>query len=58
MSEDTVQTQPATPTERVPISCPGCGRHDWVSWPVSAATYHWKCFNCHKEFDLTRKRGH
>jgi hypothetical protein len=19
---------------------------------------HWKCFNCHKEFDLSRKAGH
>jgi len=43
-------------SERVPISCPGCGRHDWVSWPPGQATYHWKCFNCHKQFDLDRGR--
>ena len=45
-------------SERVNISCPGCGRHDTVSWPRDAATYHWKCFNCGKEFDLQRKKGH
>jgi DNA-directed RNA polymerase subunit RPC12/RpoP len=44
--------------ERVRISCPGCGRHDTVSWPQGAATLHWQCFNCNKEFDLTRKKGH
>ena len=44
-------------TERVGISCPGCGRHDYVNWPVGAATYHWKCFNCGKEYDLPRKGG-
>jgi len=47
-----------TPTERVAISCPGCGRHDYVTWPGGQDTYHWKCFNCSKEFDLTRKRPH
>ncbi len=46
------------PAERVSISCPGCGRKDVVSWPRGAATYHWKCFNCSKEFDLARKSGH
>ena len=46
------------PTERVNISCPGCGRHDSVSWPKGATTYHWKCFNCEKEFDLSRKKSH
>ena len=40
------------------ISCPGCGRHDWVSWPAAADTYHWKCFNCEKEFDLHRGGKH
>lgn len=44
-------------TERVQISCPGCGRHDYVTWPVNAPTYHWKCFNCHKKYDLQRKGG-
>jgi len=43
---------------RVRISCPGCGRHDWVSWPTAAATFHWKCFNCEKEFDLQRGGKH
>lgn len=50
-------TTPRT-TERVSISCPGCGRHDTVSWPAGAPTFHWKCFNCHKEFDLKRKKEH
>lgn len=45
-------------TERVRISCPGCGRKDLVSWPRGAATYPWKCFNCEKEFDLSRKKSH
>ena len=44
--------------ERVYITCPGCGRHDWVSWPPERPSYHWKCFNCHKEFDLERGRSH
>ncbi len=48
---------PQTP-ERVRISCPGCGRHDWVTWPSGQDTYHWKCFNCGKEFDLHRGSGH
>jgi transposase-like protein len=54
MSQDP-QT-PAAP--RVRISCPGCGRGDYVSWPDGRAVYHWKCFNCGKEFDLTREGGH
>ena len=55
----TETTQGATPnTERVPISCPGCGRHDFVNWPVDQPTYHWKCFNCGKEFDLSRHGRH
>jgi transposase-like protein len=49
----------ATPAPaRVRISCPGCGRNDYVSWPAGEDTYHWKCFNCGKEFDLTRDGGH
>lgn len=43
--------------ERVRISCPGCGRNDWVSWPAGAETYHWKCFNCGKSFDLKPRGG-
>ncbi len=49
---------PGAGTERVRISCPGCGRGDYVSWPVGQPVYHWKCFNCQKEFDLDRKAGH
>lgn len=45
-------------TEPVRISCPGCGRNDYVRWPVGQATYHWKCFNCSKEFDLHRPGPH
>ena len=45
-------------TERVRISCPGCGRNDYVSWPKGQPTYPWKCFNCLKEFDLHRPGGH
>jgi DNA-directed RNA polymerase subunit RPC12/RpoP len=54
--------KPARPelsrSERVEISCPGCGRHDFVSWPAEQPIYHWKCFNCGKQFDLTRDEGH
>jgi ribosomal protein S27E len=46
------------PAARVRISCPGCGRNDYVSWPEGQATFHWKCFNCGKEFDLSRQGGH
>lgn len=53
----TNETTPGT-TERVRISCPGCGRNDMVNWPHGIATYHWKCFNCEKEFDLSRKKNH
>jgi hypothetical protein len=56
MTEPVTRTAP--PTERVRISCPGCGRNDYVSWPVGQPTYHWKCFNCTKSFDLTRDAGH
>jgi ribosomal protein S27E len=45
-------------TDRVHISCPGCGRHDWVSWAQEQPTYEWKCFNCGKTFTLERKGGH
>lgn len=40
------------------ISCPGCGRHDWVVWPKDQDTYHGKCFNCEKSFDLHRGGRH
>ncbi len=46
-----------THLERVSISCPGCGRHDWVSWPAGQSTFHWTCFNCEKTFDLPRPGG-
>ena len=52
------QTSGAGSVERVRISCPGCGRGDWVSWPAADSTYHWKCFNCGKEFDLHRDTSH
>jgi transposase-like protein len=45
-------------TERTRISCPGCGRHDHVAWPATQPTYPWKCFNCRKEFDLSREAAH
>ena len=55
----THETQdPAPAAERVRISCPGCGRNDYVTWPRGEEAYHWKCFNCGKEFDLTREAGH
>ena len=40
------------------ISCPGCGRHDWVTWPVGETTYAWKCFNCEKQFTLRHGGKH
>jgi transposase-like protein len=43
--------------ERVSISCPGCGRHDWVTWPASQVTLRWTCFNCEKTFALPRPGG-
>ncbi|NOT35239.1 MAG: hypothetical protein HOP12_13920 [Candidatus Eisenbacteria bacterium] len=48
----------ASGTDRVEISCPGCGRHDWVTWPHGQPGYEWKCFNCSKQFTLARKVGH
>lgn len=57
MSQDPhVPATPAAP--RVRISCPGCGRGDFVAWPDDRPVYHWKCFNCGKQFDLTRDGGH
>lgn len=55
-------TEPRSPTpatERVRISCPGCGRNDYVSWPRDAETYDWTCFNCGKSHLLARRgTGH
>jgi hypothetical protein len=45
-------------TARTLISCPGCGRHDYVLWPADRPVHHWVCFNCHGAFDLKRKGGH
>jgi hypothetical protein len=56
MSESAKNPVPAVRRER--ISCPGCGRHDWVTWPEEQETYHWKCFNCEKEYDLSRSGRH
>ncbi len=59
MSKETSTTAAgAAATERTRISCPGCGRNDWVSWPPAQPSFHWKCFNCNKEFDLHRKGKH
>ena len=55
---DRTASPASQPTERVRISCPGCGRNDFVNWPKGQPTYHWKCFNCRKEFDLTRQGAH
>jgi transposase-like protein len=57
MTHETEST-PSAAAERVRISCPGCGRNDHVLWPAGAPVYHWKCFNCGKQFDLTRDGGH
>jgi DNA-directed RNA polymerase subunit RPC12/RpoP len=54
MTDTTTQGAP----ERVKISCPGCGRHDWVTWPASQHTLPWKCFNCSKEFELKAGSDH
>ena len=56
--DTTISGAPAGVPPRLSISCPGCGRHDNVSWPADQPTYHWKCFNCGKTFDLTRKASH
>ena len=60
MTQETPQDTTAAPgaSERTRISCPGCGRHDYVPWPAGQTTYHWTCFNCGKEFDLSRKAEH
>ena len=58
MDHDKTGTEAPAELERVRISCPGCGRNDWVRWPADQPVFHWKCFNCHKEFDLTRDGGH
>ncbi len=44
--------------ERTLISCPGCGRHDYVRWPADQPVLRWTCFNCQGTFDLHRKGGH
>jgi DNA-directed RNA polymerase subunit RPC12/RpoP len=60
MLQDLSKDSPAAQggTERTRISCPGCGRNDYVRWPAGQPVYAWKCFNCRKEFELTRKTGH
>jgi DNA-directed RNA polymerase subunit RPC12/RpoP len=54
MTETTTKSAP----ERKKISCPGCGRHDWVTWPSGQPTLNWKCFNCSKEFELQAGSHH
>lgn len=56
ISQDTLAAQGRT--ERARISCPGCGRNDYIAWPTAQPSCHWKCFNCRREFDLSRKAGH
>ena len=58
MPENRPATTGAARPARVRISCPGCGRGDHVSWALDQPLYHWKCFNCGKEFDLTRDGAH
>ena len=58
MTTPTSKTSGSKPAGRERISCPGCGRHDWVSWPETHDVFHWKCFNCEKEFDLHRGGKH
>ena len=60
MTQDTPQHTGAADsrTERTRISCPGCGRNDYVLWPADQPTYHWTCFNCRGTFELSRKGGH
>ena len=58
MPHEPAATPSSTTPARVSISCPGCGRKDHVSWPAGEPVYHWKCFNCSKEFDLTADGGH
>ena len=56
--KDRTANAASQPTERVRVSCPGCGRNDFVDWPKGQPTFHWKCFNCRKEFDLSRRGTH
>jgi hypothetical protein len=60
MNQETPQDTrpPGGRTERTSISCPGCGRHDYVLWPADQPVLHWTCFNCRGTFDLRRKGGH
>ena len=56
ISKDSIAAAGATMRTR--ISCPGCGRNDYVLWPQGQDVFHWKCFNCSKSFDLHRKPAH
>jgi transcription elongation factor Elf1 len=60
MKQETSPDPRAVPgrTARTTISCPGCGRHDHVTWPADQPVYHWTCFNCHGSFELRRQGGH
>jgi CheY-like chemotaxis protein len=58
MEKKDTASSPPDIAARVRISCPGCGRNDYVSWPANLDVFHWKCFNCGKEFDLTREGSH
>lgn len=58
MSTTPSSTDRPAAQHRERISCPGCGRHDYVTWPEGQDAYHWKCFNCEKEFDLHRGGSH
>lgn len=55
MSHSSAQAQSG---ERVRISCPGCGRHDFVVWPAHQETLTYKCFNCEKSSDLHKGGKH
>ena len=44
--------------DRERISCPGCGRHDYVIWPQGQDTLTWKCFNCGRTSELHRGGKH
>ena len=56
ISKDSVAAAGASVRTR--ISCPGCGRNDYVLWPEARDTFAWKCFNCGKSFELHRKPAH
>ena len=58
MTTPSSNTPSAGSSSRQRISCPGCGRHDWVTWPAAQDTFHWKCFNCEKQFELPRGGKH